>query len=162
MPTNDKESPGTAPNDPAESESSALVPAPVASAGTDSVNAANDGAHAANATGGDSPGVALAERATTAKKLDAETVQSLEEAIAQLSPAEARAFNEMVGRAIKKRRILFTGYMLSMLAMIVGTAFALYTFGTREPGEFVAWAWLVPFASVAVIFSAFGAWAKRL
>jgi hypothetical protein len=38
---------------------------------------------------------------------------------------------------------------------------ALYVYGTREPGTFVGWVFLIPFAAVGIVLTTAGRLAKR-
>lgn len=98
----------------------------------------------------------LAEQA-----MDPKNVSSVEDQIEQLSPKEAEMFLSLLEAALKKRKILLFGYITALLCLVLGTMFALYMYGTREEGEFVAWAWLVPFCLCGLTLWGFGRWAKR-
>jgi hypothetical protein len=98
----------------------------------------------------------LAEQA-----MDPTNVTDVEQAIGELSQQEAEMFLTLLEAALKKRKILLFGYITALLCLVLGTMFALYMYGSREDGEFVAWAWLVPFCGCGITLWAFGRWAKR-
>ena len=98
----------------------------------------------------------LAEQA-----MDPANAGDVEKHIQELSPHEAEMFLSLLEAALKKRKILLFGYLTALICLIGGTMFALYMYGTREDGEFVAWAWLVPFCLCGGVLWGFGRWAKR-
>jgi len=81
--------------------------------------------------------------------------------IDQLSLEQAVVFVAMVRRAGRKRWILIAGYLLAFVTMVGGMMYSLYRYGTREPGEFVAWVFVLPFFLVAAVLIMFGRWARR-
>ena len=86
--------------------------------------------------------------------------EGLARAIAQLSPEEAQFFLDRLERAIRKRKIQLTGYLVAMAAWLVGMALALVYFGTHD--GFTAWVFIFPFGIVGVILYAFGTWSERV
>lgn len=101
---------------------------------------------------GEDPAVAEAFR--EGGKLD------IESAIAQLDPEDARVFLTKLEAAFRKRKIMLSGYLVAMVAWLVGMLCALAYVGLSH--GFVGWVFLVPFAIVGVILYAFGAWANRV
>ena|SRR2546430_4133430 len=94
------------------------------------------------------------------KAFDADKHTELAQAVEQLSPEEAAFFLEKLERAIRKRKIQVTGYLVAMLVWALGMFFALAYFGIAS--GFVGWVFLVPFAFVGVILYAFGKWANNV
>ena len=94
------------------------------------------------------------------KAFDADKHGELAKAVEQLSPEEAAFFLEKLERAIRKRKIQVTGYLVAMLVWALGMFFALAYFGIAS--GFVGWVFLVPFALVGVILYAFGKWADKV
>jgi hypothetical protein len=84
----------------------------------------------------------------------------LEAAIKELDPDEAQFFLKKLEAAFRKRKIMLTGYLVAIVAWIVGMVCALAYFGIAT--GFVGWAFLVPFGVVGVILYGFGAWANRV
>lgn len=82
--------------------------------------------------------------------------------IETLSPEEAAMFVTLVQAAIKKRRVQLVGYLLALVALLMGMLVALYMYGTREPGEFVGWVFLIPFILVGGVLVIFGRWSRSL
>jgi hypothetical protein len=101
-------------------------------------------------------GAALADKA-----LDAGDLSEVEAELENLSPSEAAEFVRLIEQAMRKRRILLTGYLLALVAMIGGLVLSLYIYATRDPGDFVGWALLIPFVAVGAILFGFGRWARR-
>lgn len=95
-----------------------------------------------------------------AQAFDAKKHEDLARAIDKLSPEEASFFLHKLECAIRKRKIQITGYLAAMLVWAIGTAIALYYFGTHD--GFVGWVFLVPFGFVGVVLYAFGNWAERI
>src|SRR5262249_16758445 len=62
--------------------------------------------------------------------------------------------------AFRKRKIQLSGYLVAMVAWLVGMTMALIYFGMNDMSSM--WAFLVPFGIVGVILYAFGAWAERV
>jgi lipopolysaccharide export LptBFGC system permease protein LptF len=83
-------------------------------------------------------------------------------AIEQLSPEEAQYFLDRLERAIRKRRLQLGGYLAAMLVWLVLMVVALYIYGTAAEGDFVAWAFVMPFGAVGVILWAFGRAAEKI
>lgn len=89
--------------------------------------------------------------------------EELARAIAQLSPEEAAFFLHKLEMALRKRRIQLTGYLVAMVAWLVGMTLALMRFyfgGTNDVSA--AWVFIVPFGIVGVILYGFGSWAERV
>ena len=98
----------------------------------------------------------LAERAW--KYADSD---ELREALEGLSNEEAAMFVLLVEKQIKRRRIQLIGYALSLVVFFAGMFLALYLYANREPGEFVGWAFLIPFTAVAATMVIFGRLARK-
>jgi hypothetical protein len=81
-------------------------------------------------------------------------------AIEQLTPEEAAYFLHKLEAAYRKRKIQLSGYLVAMVAWLVGMTMALVYFGMSDLSS--AWAFLVPFGIVGVILYVFGAWAERV
>lgn len=86
--------------------------------------------------------------------------EELARAIAQLSPEEAAFFLHKLEMALRKRKIQLTGYLVAMVAWLVGMVLALIYFGMNDGST--AWAFIVPFGIVGVILYGFGTWAERV
>jgi peptidoglycan/LPS O-acetylase OafA/YrhL len=91
---------------------------------------------------------------------DKDKHQQLAEAIEKLNPEEAAYFLWKLEIALRKRKIQLVGYLVAMLAWLVGMLFALVYYGTHD--GFVGWAFLLPFVVVGVILFAFGKWSDRI
>lgn len=102
----------------------------------------------------------MAEDPLVAQAFDADKHAELAKAIEQLDPDEAAFFLHKLERAIKKRKIQITGYLVAMLTWVVGMFFALVYYGMAS--GFVGWVFLAPFALVGAILWAFGKWANRV
>jgi len=101
-----------------------------------------------------------AEDPLVAQAFDKDKHESLARAVEQLSPEEAQFFLTKLEAAIRKRKIQITGYLVAMLAWLLGMVFALAWYGTHD--GFVGWVFLAPFGVVGVILYAFGRWAERV
>ena len=97
----------------------------------------------------------LADRAIA--DADPELAKEIED----LSPEEAAIFLQLIEAALKKRRILLAGYALALLFMLGGMLGALYIYAHRDPGQFLGWIFLVPFALVGATLTLFGRWSRR-
>ena len=93
--------------------------------------------------------------------LDPKKFADVEKAIQQLTPDEAERFIVLIERALKRRRIQFAGYMVSLLVLIATMIPAMLIVGNAESGTFIAWVFLVPFLLVALLFLGFGKWANK-
>jgi hypothetical protein len=90
---------------------------------------------------------------------DAELARKL----AELTPEQADMFVRALHLAMRKRRVLITGYVLTALSLVLGWLWALYIYGrTRGSGEFMAWVFLVPPAMASVVLVTFGRISRRL
>jgi hypothetical protein len=103
----------------------------------------------------------MGERGRDKRAEDDETKRVIEQAIASLTPEQAAEFERMLALAAKRRLILLVGYMLSLVAVVGGGLWALYVYGTAEPGSFRAWVFTVPLAAMGLIFFAAGRLARR-
>ena len=103
---------------------------------------------------------APAEDPLVASAFDAKKHEDLARAIEQLSPEEAAFFLERLERALRKRKVQLTGYLVALLAWLVGMTLALAYYGTRD--GFTAWVFVVPFGLVGVILYGFGTWSERI
>ena len=81
-------------------------------------------------------------------------------AIEQLTPEEAAYFLHKLEAAYRKRKIQLSGYLVAMVAWLIGMTMALVYFGMNDLSS--AWAFLVPFGIVGVILYAFGKWSDRV
>jgi len=86
--------------------------------------------------------------------------KDLARAIEQLTPEQAQLFLHKLEAAFRKRKIQLSGYLIAMVAWLVGMTLALIYFGMNDLSA--AWAFIVPFGIVGVILYAFGAWAERV
>jgi hypothetical protein len=96
-----------------------------------------------------------------AKAFDADKHVELAEAIQNLNADEAQFFLEKLERAIRKRKIMISGYLAAMLIWVVGMAVGLVWFGMSS-GGFMGWVFLMPFLGVGIVLYAFGKWANRV
>jgi hypothetical protein len=81
-------------------------------------------------------------------------------AISHLDPDEAQFFLKKLEVAFRKRKIMLTGYLVAIVAWVVGMVCALAYLGMAK--GFAAWVFVVPFGIVGVILYGFGAWANRV
>jgi hypothetical protein len=96
-----------------------------------------------------------------AKAFDRKSSQEdLVRAIAQLSPDEAAFFLHRLEVALRKRKIQLSGYLIAMVAWLVGMVMALVYFGMNDASA--AWAFIVPFGIVGLVLYGFGTWADRM
>jgi hypothetical protein len=86
--------------------------------------------------------------------------EDLAQAIAQLSPEEAAFFLEKLERALRKRKIQLTGYLVAIAAWLIGMVLALVYYGTHD--GFTVWVFVVPFGLVGAILYGFGTWSERM
>jgi len=101
-----------------------------------------------------------AEDPLVAKAFNADKHVELAQAIEQLNPEEAQFFLEKLERAIRKRKIQITGYLVAMVVWLVGMMFALVYYGMAE--GFVGWVFLAPFGLVGAVLYGFGKWSERV
>ena len=94
-----------------------------------------------------------------AKAFGAGSQEDLEQLIGNLNPTEADYFLRKLEAALKKRKIMLSGYIVAMVAWLVGMVCALAYFGMAS--GFTGWVFLVPFAIVGLILWIFGALAER-
>lgn len=87
--------------------------------------------------------------------------ETLEEAIAKLSPEQADMFMRALSLTMKKRRLMLVGNLLALFLMIAGMLWAFASYANRETGSFAAWVFLVPFGSAGFCMWIFGKLAKR-
>ena len=103
-------------------------------------------------------GTVLAEEAVEPKA----DHRSIEEKLEELTPEEAAMFARILAITMKRRRVMLFGYLCALIAVLVGTMWALYMYGTHEPGTFIGWVFLISPAAAGVIIVFFGRWSKRI
>jgi hypothetical protein len=81
--------------------------------------------------------------------------------LAKLDPEQAQMFAAALELAMRKRRIMLLGLLLSIVVVGFGEFGALLFWVAREPGTFVGWVFLVPLAVAGVILVATGKLARR-
>ena len=101
-----------------------------------------------------------AEDPLVAKAFNADKHIELAQAIEQLNPEEAAFFLEKLERAIRKRKLMITGYLVAMVVWLVGMVFALAYYGMST--GFVGWVFLAPFGLVGLVLYGFGKWANHV
>jgi len=101
-----------------------------------------------------------AEDPLVAKAFDSKKHEELARAIENLSSDEAAFFLHKLERAIRKRKIQLTGYLVAMGAWLITMVLSLLYFGTQN--GFVGWVFVVPFGCVGAILYGFGRWAERV
>jgi len=94
-----------------------------------------------------------------AKAFGAGSQEDLAELIGKLNPVEAEFFLKKLEAALRKRKIMLSGYIVAMVAWVVGMVCALAYFGIAS--GFTGWVFLVPFLIVGVILWLFGMFAER-
>lgn len=94
-----------------------------------------------------------------AKAFGAGSQDDLEQLIGNLNPTEADYFLKKLEGALRKRRIMLSGYIVAMVVWLVGMVCALAYFGMAS--GFTGWVFLVPFAFVGLVLWIFGALAER-
>jgi hypothetical protein len=94
------------------------------------------------------------------KAFGAGTEEDLAKLIGELNPDEAEFFLKKLEAALRKRKIMLSGYIVAMVSWVVGMVCALAYFGIAS--GFTGWVFLVPFAIVGVILWAFGTWAEKV
>ena len=93
------------------------------------------------------------------KAFGAGSEEDLAKLIGELKPEEAEFFLKKLEAALRKRKIMLSGYIVAMVAWVVGMVCALAYFGIAS--GFTGWVFLVPFLIVGVILWVFGTLAER-
>ena len=86
--------------------------------------------------------------------------EDLARAIEKLSPEEAAFFLHKLERALRKRKIQITGYLVAMGVWLIGMMGALVYAGMHD--GFVGWVFVLPFGLVGLVLYGFGRWAERV
>lgn len=77
--------------------------------------------------------------------------------LADLTPEQADMFARALALALRKRRVLLLGYLLTAISLLFGIVWALYIYGkTLGSGQSMAWVFLVPIAIAAILLITFG------
>jgi fatty acid desaturase len=84
----------------------------------------------------------------------------LARAISNLSDDEAAFVLDKLERALRKRKIQITGYLIALAVWLIGTLAVLAYLGTH-PGK-PLWLLLAPFGLVGAALYGFGLWAERV
>lgn len=87
--------------------------------------------------------------------------ESLDEAIAKLTPEQTEIFMRALAHTMRKRRLMLMGNLLALLVMVFGMVFAFFSYSNREPGSFAGWVFLIPFGGAGFCMWLFGTLAKR-
>ena len=87
--------------------------------------------------------------------------EDFQEKLKNLTEEEAAMFVRALELAISRRRNMLIGYVLSLIAVILGMVWALYMYGTRAPGSFRLWVFLVPPTLAGIILITFGKLTRR-
>jgi hypothetical protein len=94
-----------------------------------------------------------------AKAFGAGTQEDLADMIGKLNPVEADYFLKKLEAALRKRKLMLSGYIVAMVAWVVGMVCALAYFGMAS--GFTGWVFLAPFMIVGLILWVFGTLAER-
>jgi hypothetical protein len=86
----------------------------------------------------------------------------LQQRLANLTPEQAEMFVRALELAMKKRRIMLFGYLGALLGLVTSSIWAFYVYAVHEPGTFIGWVFLVPFALAGAFLFTFGRLAKRI
>jgi hypothetical protein len=78
----------------------------------------------------------------------------------ELTPEVKQAFEMVLTRLAKRRKIKLTAYLLALVVMVAGTLGALL-FMAAKPTQFRGWALFLPLIATGLIFWLFGRWEKR-
>jgi hypothetical protein len=105
-------------------------------------------------------GKAPGEDPMVAQAFDAAKHDELARAIEQLSPDEAAFFLWKLEVALRKRKVQLLGYLVAMVAWLVGMVLALLYYGMSS--GFVGWVFIAPFAVVGIVLYIFGWWANKI
>jgi hypothetical protein len=100
-----------------------------------------------------------AEDPLVAKAFGAGSQEDLAKLIGNLNQAEADYFLKKLEAALRKRKIMLSGYIIAMVSWLVGMVCAVAYFGLAS--GFTGWVFLVPFMIVGLILWLFGALAER-
>ena len=101
-----------------------------------------------------------AEDPLVAQAFDTRKHAELAAAIEKLTPEEAAFFLHKLERALRKRKIQITGYLVAMVVWLVAMVVALAYYGTHD--GFVVWVFAMPFGLVGLVLYGFGRWAERV
>ncbi len=85
--------------------------------------------------------------------------EDLAKLIGELDPAEADYFLKKLEAALRKRKIMLSGYIVAIVAWLVGMVCAVAYFGLAN--GFAAWVFLIPFLIVGGILWVFGSLADK-
>ncbi len=86
----------------------------------------------------------------------------MKEALDNLTEEEAEMFVEALELAVRKRNLMLVGYIVAIVGLLVGLGAAFAIYGTREPGQFVGWAFLLPPFIAGAALVIFGKWSRSL
>ena len=93
---------------------------------------------------------------------DPKSHKTIEEQLDELTPEQAEMFVRALELAMRKRRWMMIGYLGALIAVVVGMMVSLYIWGTREPGTFVGWVFLLPPALAGAVIWGTGKYVKKL
>jgi hypothetical protein len=93
---------------------------------------------------------------------DEKANEELDARLSELTPEQAEMFARALALAMKKRRMLLLGYLVTLFVIVFGFVGALYVYGRMERGTFIGWVFLVPGLGAALTLIIFGKLTKRL
>jgi hypothetical protein len=94
-----------------------------------------------------------------ARAFGAGSPEDLAKLIGELAPSEADYFLRKLEAALRKRKIMLSGYIVAIVAWLVGMVCAIAYFGLSSGSG--AWVFLVPFLIVGGVLWVFGTLAER-
>lgn len=118
-----------------------------------------DSAASAEQRGENSP-TELAERAANPQSTTPD--EEIEKHLRELSPEQAEIFVRSLEVILRRRRVRLFGYIAALIVFMSTMAISVYLYGTRDPGTFMGWIVLVPFALIALVFLVVGRLEKRI
>ena len=78
-----------------------------------------------------------------------------------LPPEEQALLDQALRVGQRRRRILIAGYLVALVALLIGIPAALYVIGRAGRGDLAAPALVAPWALAGLAMWAFGRWSRR-
>ena len=86
----------------------------------------------------------------------------MREAVSHLSTDDATALLEKLSASLRRRKYQLVGYLVAAIAGFLGFVVALIVYVMHEPGTFVGWVFIIPFAGIGLSLFVFGKLADRI
>lgn len=94
--------------------------------------------------------------------LDPAKQAALADAVSKMSSEDAAVLLEKLSASLQRRKYQLIGYLVAAVLGFLGLVAAFIVYLFREPGSFVGWVFLFPFAGIGLSLFIFGRIAEKV